>query len=234
MLIQGQVGAPAGSNQPGATQAIRQGQLGDLIVTELHGRFYEQAYRGNFFRTGTTTVVAGVANHGTTNGGSATLATAAAAQPMIGVYNPQSSSVNLVITQAQLAPIANTVSTPAPFGALIWYVSTGNANISTGLTPYNSKTLTQAGSQAKGYAGGTALTGLTNTFTALEVSDFNSGGNVTYGTIANTALNAPLLAVQNFDGQLIVPPGGVLALYNTAASTSFSYTGRLLWEEVPL
>jgi len=234
MLIQGQVGAPAGSNQPGATPAIRQGQLGDMIVTELHGRFYEQAYRGNLFRTSTTTVVTAVANHGTANGGSATLATAAAATPMLGVYNPQSSGVNVVITQAQLSATYTTITTPAPFGSLVWYASVGNANISTGLTPWNSKTLTQAGSQVKGYAGGTALTGLSNVPTAFEVSDFLSGGNVAYGTIANTAIASPLTAVQSFDGQLIVPPGGVLALYNTGGTTSFAFTGRLLWEEVPV
>ena len=235
MLIQGSVGpASASSLSPGTNPGIRQGQLGDVIVSELHGRFYEQAYRGNFFRTGTTTVVAGAAANGTATGGSATLATAAGAQPMLGVWNPLSSTVNLVITQATLAAFYNTVTTPVPFGTLVWYVSLSNAVITTGLLPFNSRTLTQTGSQAKGFAGATALTGLTNIFTAMEASDFQAGGSVTYGTIANTALASPLVATQNFDGQLIIPPGAILALYNTAATTTFSYTGRLLWEEVPL
>jgi len=234
MLIQGQVGAPAGSNQPGATPAIRQGQLGDVIVTELHDRFYEQTYRGNTFRTGTTAIIAGASTHGTATGGSATLATAATGTPMLGIWNPVTSGVNAVLTQAQFSAFYNTVTTPTPFGALVWYVGTGNSAISTGLAPFNSKTLTQAGSQTKGFAGATALTGLTNPLTALEVADFQSGGAIQLGTIANTSVAPGLTSVQNFDGQLIIPPGGVLALYNTAATTSFSFAGRLLWEEVPV
>jgi hypothetical protein len=235
MIIQGQVGAPAGTNAPGSTPAIRQGQLGDMIVSELHGRFYEQTYRGGMFRTGTTSVVAGTANHGTSNGGSATLATAAAATPMLGIWNPISSSVNVVLTQATLEAYINTVTTPTSFGALVWYVSLGNAAISTGLSPYNSKTLAASGSQVKGFAGATALTGLSNVFSALEVADFQAGGQaIAYGTIGNTTIVPNMVSVQNFDGQLIVPPGAVLALYNTGASTTFSYSGRLMWEEVPV
>lgn len=241
MLIQGQVGPTSTQSvQPGTTPPIRQGQLGDVIVSELHGRFYEQAYRGNFFRSGTSSgsaspaVVAGASSHGTSTGLSATLSTAAGATPMLGLWNPITSSVNLVLTQAQLSVFNNTVTTPAPFGALVWAVSYGNGAITTGLVPYNSKTLQQTGSQAKAFAGGTALTGLTNVFTTLEPSDFLSGGSLTYGTIANTNINPGLTGIQNFDGQLIVPPGVVLALYNTTASTTFSFTGRILWEEVPL
>ena len=236
MLIQGSVGQPSTTSiAAGTTPTIRQGQLADIIVSELHGRFYEQTYRGNFFRTGTTAIVAGTATMGTATGGSATLATAATGVPMLGIYNPTTSTVNAVVTQATLAAYINTVTTPAPFAGLIWYVGLGNSAISTGLTPFNSKTLAQSGSQCKGFAGATALTGLTNVLTAMEAADLAAGGQtVTYGTVANTAVSAPMIGVQNFDGQLIVPPGGVLALYNTGATTTMSFTGRLLWEEVPL
>ena len=234
MLIQGQVGAPLNSITAGANPPLRQGQLGDAIVSELHGRFYEQAYRGSMFRNGTTTVVQGTANHGTTNGLSATLATAAAATPMLGIYNPATSIVNAVVTQATLASFVQTVTTPAPFGSFVWAVSLGNGAITTGLVPFNSRTLTQVGSQCKGFAGGTALTGLTNVFTAIEAADLPSAGSVTYGTLGNTTVNPYYIGTQNFDGQLIVPPGAVLALYNTAATTTMNYTGRILWEEVPI
>jgi hypothetical protein len=235
MIIQGQVGAPAGTNAPGSTPAIRQGQLGDLIVSELHGRFYEQAYRGAMFRNGTTSIVAGNATHGTTTGGSATIGTAITGTPMLGIWNPASSSVNAVLTQATLEAYINTVTTPTSFGALVWYVSLGNAAITTGLTPFNSKTLAPSGSQVKGFAGATALTGMTNVMTALEVADFQAGGQaIAYGTIGNTSVVSNMLSTQNFDGQLIVPPGAVLALYNTGASTTFSFTGRIMWEEVPV
>ena len=86
----------------------------------------------------------------------------------------------------------------------------------------------------KAFAGATALTGLGNILTALEAADLSNAGSVTYGTIGNTAITPSIGGVQNFDGQLIVPPGGVLALYNTGNGTSFNYTGRLFWEEVPV
>ena len=50
MLIQGQVGQPSvRSISPGANPVIRQGQQSDIIVSELHGRYYEQAYNRNIY-----------------------------------------------------------------------------------------------------------------------------------------------------------------------------------------
>ena len=57
MLIQGQVGQPAvRSISPGANPVMRQGQQSDIIVSELHGRYYEQTYNRNMF-TATLTAV---------------------------------------------------------------------------------------------------------------------------------------------------------------------------------
>ena len=52
MLIQGQVGPAAGFASLGpATQAtVRLGNLGDLVASELQGRYYELAYRRQLFR----------------------------------------------------------------------------------------------------------------------------------------------------------------------------------------
>jgi hypothetical protein len=231
-----QVGPTATTTSLSAALApvAQAGNMGDLIVSELHGRFYTQVYRGGLMRIGTTAIVTGTANHGTANGGSATLGTAAAATPMLGVWNPAGSGKNLVIAQAAIEAYINTVTTPTSFGAFVWYVSLNNGAISTGLTPFNSATLAAASTGTKGFAGATALTGLSNVFTALEVADLQAGGQaIAYGTIGNTSIVPNMASVQNFDGQLIVPPGAVLALYNTGASTTFSYTGRLVWEEIP-
>jgi hypothetical protein len=208
--------------------------LGDNIVSELHGRFYEQAYRNSLYHFGTAIApVQLTANHGTTNGLSATLATAAAATPMLGLYNPATSTVNAVLLQASLALMIQTATSPVPPGTLVWAVSLGNAAISTGVTPWSAKTLAQTGAQCKGFVGSTALSGLTNVLTAMFPADF-SAGSLAYGTVAITAPTPTTMQTANLDGQIIVPPGGVLALYNTAASTTFNFTGRLVYEEVPL
>ena len=232
MAISLQAG-PSGPATPGALLPARGGQLGDAIVSELHGRFYEQAFRSSLFSVGTPAVVTLTANHGTVSGLSATLASAAAATPILGIYNPATSTVNAVVLQATLALMIQTATSPVPPGALVWGVSLGNAAISTGIVPYNRKALAQAGSQVKGFAGLTALTGLTNVLTFLDAADF-SAGSLSYGTVAITAPTPTTVQTQNVDGSIIVPPGAVLALYDTAASTTFNFSGRLLWEEVSI
>lgn len=236
MLIQGQVGPTTSgqSLQTGSNPTLRMGQTGEAIVSEVHGRFYEQNYRGGLFRFGTNVVVAGTSSMATATGVSPTLSTAAGGVPMLGIWNPPTSSVNVVMLQAQFSPVFNTSSTPVPFGALVWCTSVSNSALTLGQTPYNSKTLVQSGSQVKAFNGWQPLTGLSNVPVILEPADFASGGAVTYGTVAQTALAPSLTSVQNFDGQLIVPPGGVLALYGNVSTTTFSYTGRMLWEEVPV
>ena len=49
-LLQGVVGPQ--TLQDGATVNLRTGKGGDAIVSELHGRFYEQNYRGNLYSGG--------------------------------------------------------------------------------------------------------------------------------------------------------------------------------------
>ena len=225
MLTQGSVGQPSNTSlAAGANPTIRQGQLADVIVSELHGRFYEQAYRGNLFSTGGT-VQALTAN---------TITLTPTTTPILGVWNPATSTVNLVIAQAALDVFANNLTSGAGPGGFVWAASTGNAALTLGAAPFNRKTLAAAGSQAKGFSNNVALTGLTNNLVIFEGADFSTPGPLTYTTLASTALIPCFGGVQNFDGSLIVPPGGVLALLNVTSSTVFSVTTRLLWEEVPV
>lgn len=226
MNAEGQVGPQI--LQDGAHNPVRLGRLGSLIIAELHGRFYEQTFRGNTFSTGMT-ITALSAN---------TITLTASTTPILGVWNPGNSTVNLAIMQATLSYFANTLTTPAPPGVFVWASSFGNNAISTGNAPYNRKTMSSVGSSAKAFNLSPALTGLTNNLVIFEAMDIPQPGTLAAGTItaSTTTSNATVgqLGVQNFDGSLIVPPGGVLALLNTTSSTTYSVTGRLLWEEVPL
>jgi hypothetical protein len=224
MISQGQVG-PQGPLAVGANPNLRVGQLGDLIVTELHGKYYEQVYRGNTYSIGHNAVLALLTTHAT-----ATSLTAAAV-PILGIYNPSTSTINAVVLQTTLYSFLNNVTSVAP-GNFVWAVSTGNTAISTGLTPYNKKTLSAAGSQVKAFAGATALTGLTNNLTILEAADFPIASGLLTTTVAATTPTPSVGATQNFEGGLIVPPGSVLALMCTLSTTTHSVYGRMLWEEV--
>ena len=219
----GLVGAPAQSYGSGSQPQVRSGQLGDQIVSELHGRFYEQVYRGNVYSNGMT-ITALTAN---------TISLTNTTTPILGVWNPSSSSVNLVILQAALTVVPNNLTSGAGPGVFVLASSIGNGAISTGTAPFNRKTLTSAGSQAKGMAF-QALTGLTNNLVIFEGIEFASPAGLTYTTLASTAPFSEYSSIKNFDGSLIVPPGGILAVLNTTSSTTWSVSGRLLWEEVPL
>lgn len=223
MLVQGTTG-PVNFGD-GVNPPVRQGRQGDIIVSELHGRYYEQNYRNNVYFTGHTAVQALSAN---------TITLTATTTPILGIYNPSSSTVNAVVLQAMLNVVSNNLTSGAGPGAFVWAISTGNGAISTGLTPYNSKTLIAAGSQVRGFAGATALTGLTNNLVVAAGSQLPSPSGLTYTTLVSTALLPSYSGREDLDGSIIVPPGGVLALLNTTSSTVFSAVGRLTWEEVPV
>jgi len=221
MLLQSIVGPQsAQSLAPGSAATARAGQLNDIIVSELHGKFYEQNYRGNLFSVGM----------GVTALSANTITLTAATTPIIGVWNPSTSTVNLVIAKAKLQVAVTAASAVAP-GGFVWATSIGNTAISTGLTPINRKTLAAAGSQAKGFNITTALTGLTNNLVVMEASAFGTLVAAQPSTVA-PLISAP--AQEEFDGSLIVPPGGVLALLNTVSSVTVSVAAGLSWEEVPV
>jgi len=202
----------------------RGGRQGDAIVSELHGRFYEQAYRGNLYSAGSS-LTALSAN---------TITLSATTTPIVGVWNPSGSGVNLSILQASLQCVANNLTSGAGPGAFVWAASINNAALTLGAAPINRRTLTGGASLSKAFNGGVALTGLTNNLVILEGADFTSPSGLTYTTLASTSILVPTGGVQNIDGSLLVPPGGVLALLNTVSSTTFSVYSRLLWEEVPI
>lgn len=216
-------------NSDGTTPAMRQGKTGEQIIQQLHGRYYEQVARGNVYSIGCS-VTALSAN---------TITLTNTSTPILGVWNPSSSGVNLVILQCMLSVAANTLTAPVPPGPFVWASSVGNTAISTGSAPFNRKTLSSIGSQAKAFPGGVALTGLTNNVVIFEGADLpNLSGLTNAGTITvqTTTSNATAGAfgIEYFDGGLIIPPGGVLSLLNTTSTTTYSVSGRLMWEEVPV
>src|SRR5712691_5749074 len=79
----------------GTFPTARGGKTGETIVTELHGRFYEQNYRTGLYSGGMT--LTSISNVTFTTG---TLG--ATCTPVIGLWNPSTSPVNLIILQAML------------------------------------------------------------------------------------------------------------------------------------
>lgn len=224
MLLQNVVGQPAAAGSNAIVNG-RAGQQGDLIVSELHGRFYKANYRGNVYFGGHGSLIALSAN---------TITLTATTTPILGVWNPASNTNNLVMLQASLNVVASNLTSGAGPGVFVWAISNGNGAISTGSNPFNAKTLLASGSAARTFSGNVALTGLTSNLVVVAGSTLPSPSGLTYTTLASTTLLPSYAGTENFDGALIVPPGGVLALLNTTSSTVFSAAGRLTWEEVPV
>jgi len=112
---QAQVGV---QNNPDSSSLIttRMGKQGDSIVSELHGRYYEQTYRGNVFSLNTQ--------------GTAVTTTAALATTWtgLGVSNSVGSGVNLVLLSFRACQFA--VGAAATVGIL-----GGAGTFASGLTP---------------------------------------------------------------------------------------------------
>jgi hypothetical protein len=159
-----------------------------------------------------------------------TITLTATTTPILGVWNPSNSGVNAVTVQAALQTII-TSATAVGQGTYVWASSTGNTSATPpGVAPFNRATMGSTGSAVKGLSF-QALTNLTNNLVIFEGADF---GGLSFTITANGSAGNAGEGTQNFDGSLIVPPGGVLALLNTTSTTTVSVAGRLLWAEVPL
>jgi hypothetical protein len=227
LAVTGQVGEV---NIAGGTQTSpnRQGNQGDVIVSELNGRFYEQNARGRTYSGGMTlTAINNVTFTSATLGATCT--------PIAGVWNPPTSGVNLEMLQAILA-LAITAATSTGGGPFVWAVSVGNnAALTAALVAWNRKTLSQSGGQGKNLAG-VALTGLTTNLVVVGASALQGGSAGNYSQV-DTAVGfspgASGTTSENLDGQFIVPPGGILALLATTTPVAHSAASNLLWNEVP-
>lgn len=210
-----------------AVNPARADKTGALVIQDAHGRFTEAALRGTLFSAGMT--ITSISNATFSTG---TLG--ATCTPIIGVWNPLTSGKNLLILQAKLQ-IINTALQVTGAGGLVWAVSTGQSAISTGIIPLNRLSLAASGSVAKGFAG-TALTGLSGSLVVYEAAGL--GGLLsnlsTLQTAAGLMPQAPTF-VDNIDGSIVVPPGGVLALLcTTNPPVAISAASALLWEEIPV
>lgn len=209
MLIQGSVGQPSTTSiQPGTTPTIRQGQLGDVIVSELHGRYYEQAYRRNMF-TGATQ--AGI----TTSAGLTTGVTG------LILTNPTTSTVNLVLNKVGYT--VNAVPAATMVIGLAFNTSTTAVTQTTAITGRNL------------FLGAAAPQGLVASSVTVPTAGIISHvfGKVDFvATPAN--LYATTMTIVDLEGQVVMPPGSYVHIYTSTASAATSFFGSITWEEVPV
>jgi hypothetical protein len=211
MLIQGQVGQPSQSSiSAGANPTLRQGQLGELIINELHGRYYETTYRRNMFTAALTS--------GTTT--SAALSTTFTGFLLL---NPNNSSVNFVINKIGMSFLV-AFTAAAAIG-----IQTGNQNTAalSGLTTTNTQIRSNFVGQPATSVGLT-YSAATTTAPALQML---FGAGLT-GAITTTP-QIPGFAV-DIEGSLIIPPGAWIGTYTSTASGASGTLATITYEEVPI
>lgn len=212
----------------GTFKPFTSGLSGAQRVTDAHARFMDAVLAGRAY-------MGGMVGTSISNATFTTATVGATATPIIGVWNPSTSRVNLILWQAMLNIYMNALQATG-IGGLAWMGSVGNAAISAGSTPIGCFSLVASGSQAKFFAG-TALTGLTNNLAILRGSSLAGGSAVTAAFLATQAGAQTQLSsgsVENIDGSIVVPPGGVVGLFGAGTPVGHSATSGLVWEETPL
>lgn len=221
------IAARVGPSQGASSSPIdvRAGNQGDLIVSELHGRFYEANWRDGLFAGGmTTTAISNVTFTSATLGATCT--------PIAGIYNPFSNNKNAIVYQAILGVILTALQATGA-GPYVWAVASGQNALTLGAQPFSRKTFLQSGSAIKNMAG-VALTGLVGNLVVMGAAGLAGGTSSNAALLATAAgfHTQQAVSVENVDGSIIVPPGGVLALLATTTPVAHSASSMLLWEEV--
>lgn len=217
MLIQNQVGpiATTTSISPGLQVPARAGQLGDMIVSELHGRYYESTYRRAMFTGATQAVIATATVAG--------LTTATTGVPVL--YNPIGNTNNVVITKVAMGFVL------APAAPLIYGIATGFNGATT-----LAGTLTSVIPKSRFIGLGAAPTALmyfsaSITLPTIPTLDIILG-TVDTGAIT-TAPGGPAV-VYDLEGSIILPPGAYALVYTSTAMLANSLMASFQWEEVPI
>lgn len=204
MLVQTSVGPT--TNSLGTVPVLRSGKGADVIVSELHGRYYEQTYNNNVFFAASQAVATTTVGLNTTYTG-------------LALSNPIASAVNLVILKASVMQSVIQATQPEAYAIATGFNGATNVTHTTPLVTHTSL----VGSSA-------VSTGLADTSATLPTAPFythflhNTGAATTNGTGMTV----------DFEGSLILKPGAYLAFVTPAQASVAGLWFSVSWEEVPV
>lgn len=213
MLFAGQVGQQ--TVKDGQNPTVRVGTTGEVIMSELHGKYYETTVRGNMFSldSGAQTMAAATV----------TGAAAGTAKFLNGIYNPMGSGKLAAIVMSRVVNISGTPGTYYSYNAQSGILTTTSAATGTIQSGLIGSTTTSAMTPlvmvVLSNGGGTA---------AMQQFAIQGGpGNLSSGT-------TNLCSDDMVDGRIIVPPGCLFGLMVGSAGTTWVLQSTLFWEEIPL
>jgi hypothetical protein len=203
-VIQGQVGPSTYAD--GVINDIRLEKTGGLVVQELHGRYYENAYRKNLFYAYSSLQ---------------TLSAVGTAMTGLILYNG-ATNVNLVLQKINLqVPVTSASMTGIA-------LASGTPGLQT-LVPTTTTAATKTGNC---FLGGPPSQAIAYTIaTTLTTAAFLS---LMHNTAAINTVGQDYTQI-DFEGSIIVPPNTVVCLAALgAASAASAVTSSIMWEEVPV
>lgn len=205
--ILGQVGPQVLSDGSNAT--FRQDRSGAQIIQQLHGRYYETAYRKALFN--------GAMLAQTTSSGLGTTYTG------LCLSNPVGSAVNLSLNKVSFAFSVVIPTTGTVVGLMTGYSGATNVTHTAAVTP-RSQFFNTVG-------GGVGLLDSSATLPVAPTINTIFGAAITGTAVATTVLSSP--AVIDLEGSVIIPPGGYAAFYTSTAGPTNGGNFSFQWEEIP-
>jgi len=184
----------------GANVQPRSGKTGELVITQLHGRYYEQAYRGNLFSAGNQAAQALSVALATTYTG-------------LCLSNPLGNTKNLVLLKAAFALSV----APAAIASL---------HLIGGMSPTAQVTHTTPLVPQNNFLGGGSPTGKVDSAATIPTPVYLWALQNGFTAAALPNVPAPQM---DFEGSIVIPPGGFVAIGALTAVTGF---GSMMWEEV--
>jgi len=203
------VSAPSSNSYAdGATPTMLAGKAGEGVVTELHGKWYTQSYRGGVF-TGT---VAGV----TIPQNASNLVS------VFSLYNPPGSNKNLELISTDIA----FTSATTVLDILGWYGQGGSSfTVPTSQTVGTPLNMNVGNGNA---AVGRFLTAGTHIGTPVLY-------DILANMLTTSTVPPGAVIHKEHDGKIILPPNSIITLAaSTAAWTASAATLAVVWGEVPL
>jgi hypothetical protein len=188
-----QVGPQATKLQTGTNANLRQGNQTDLMVSELHGKYYEQVYQGNMY-------------FGANSAAQATTVALATTYTGLVLSNPLASGKNLVLINASFA-LSVAPAAIAPIMLFVGFSATTNVTHTTPVVPQGNLVGTVAGV-------GKLDSSATLTGTPVWALPL-------YGGFTAAALPNPSTAPFDVAGLLVIPPGGYVGIGSLTAVTGF-------------
>ena len=219
MLLQGVVFDPSAAGSPdGSTVSANFGRANELIFSELHGKYFQQCYRGIVFYASTAS--AGVV-----------IPIASTLTPTYSIWNPSGSGKLCV----PVVTLIGWTATTAALGSFVWHLTTSAGSAAGSGLPY---TAFGTGTAVNALAGSgkasvmKTATGGTTTLTAASTFYRETGCQIT-ATAAATSTAPGWIWRDDWDGTGILAPGNGMHLLGTTA-IAVTATVTLVYAEIPL